>query len=52
MCFCVVVVELNEHVVPTRLYAVPSGVKCVVQDGDFTYIGCDDGGLYGAFATS
>ena len=41
------VVEFNESVVPTRLYEVPLGIKCIVQDGEFTYIGCDDGGLYG-----
>ena len=41
------VVQLNESVVPTKSYEVPLGIKSIVQDGEFTYIGCDDGGLYG-----
>ena len=45
--FYLLVVEFNESVVPTKLYEVPLGIKCIVQDGEFTYIGCDDGGLYG-----
>ncbi len=41
------VIELNESVIPTNVYELTSGVKCIVEDGPFTYIGCDDGGLYG-----
>ncbi len=47
LCFSSAVVELNESVVPTRVFELSAGIKCIVQDADFTYIGCDDGGLYG-----
>ncbi len=27
-------------------YRLPEGVKCIIEDGDFVYAGCDDGKVY------
>jgi predicted DNA-binding WGR domain protein len=27
-------------------YKLPEGVKCIIEDGDFLYAGCDDGKVY------
>ncbi|MBU1432344.1 PQQ-binding-like beta-propeller repeat protein, partial [Myxococcota bacterium] len=37
---------LNHEGVVERQYKLPDGVKCIVDDGEWLYAGCDDGKVY------
>ena len=35
----------------TKKYKLPDGVKCIVGDGEFLYVGCNNGALYGMYGS-
>ncbi len=37
---------LNHKGVVLNQYQLPDGVKCIIEDGDWVYVGCDDGYVY------
>jgi len=40
------VYKLNHQGVVINQYQLPDGVKCIMADGDWIYVGCDDGNVY------
>ena len=40
-------VELDSVGNTSRVYQLRAEVKCIIKEGEFTYIGCSDGAVYG-----
>ena len=48
----ILVTDLTHDGEVTKKYKLPDGVKCIVGDGEFLYVGCNNGALYGMYSWS